>query len=60
MSKWTVTVSWSVEIEAEDEGDALAQGDLFFRFYREADAEEIEQEEGFGLSASNYVAGVEV
>jgi hypothetical protein len=44
MSKWTVEIpSWSIEVEAEDEGDALIQADMAFSFMSEARAEEIEE-----------------
>lgn len=42
MSKWIVSVNWDVEIEAEDEGDALMQADRQFSLMSEARAEEVE------------------
>jgi hypothetical protein len=46
MSKWLVEIpAWSIEVEAEDEGDALCQADMDYNFMNEARAEEIEEEE---------------
>ena len=45
MSKWRVSLpSWEIEIEAEDEEDALAACD--FDFMTEARAEEIGEDDG--------------
>lgn len=44
MAKWTVSVDWDVEVEAEDEGDALMQADRMFDFIGEARTEEIESD----------------
>lgn len=41
MSKWTVSVQWwQVEVEAEDEGEALMEADGQFNFINEARATE--------------------
>ena len=44
MSKWTVEVSWTIDVEADDEGDALCAADREFSFMNEARADEIEPE----------------
>ena len=36
MSKYTVSVNWEREVEAEDEGDALEQADMAFNLMSEA------------------------
>ena len=45
MAKWIVEVQWRTEVEAEDEGDALDEAYDEFSFYREANAEEIDEGE---------------
>ena len=46
MSKWIVEINaWAVEVEAEDEGDALCQADMAFSLMNEARAYETEDEE---------------
>jgi hypothetical protein len=45
MARWRVEIpSWSTEVEADDEGDALIQADVQFNFMSEAQA--VEEEEG--------------
>lgn len=49
MPKYSVSVYWEGEVEAEDEGDALIQASSDFDFIEEARAEEqseYEDEEG--------------
>lgn len=41
MAKWSVSISWEKEYEAEDEGDALMQADRDFNLMSEATAEEL-------------------
>jgi len=45
MSKWRVSISWSREYEADDEGEALMQADGDCNFMGEARAEEIYPDE---------------
>jgi hypothetical protein len=46
MPKWKISVSfWEVEVEADDEGDALMEADSIFNFMNEARVEELEPEE---------------
>jgi hypothetical protein len=46
MPKWKISVNfWEVEVEADDEGDALMEADSIFNFMNEARVEEIEPEE---------------
>ena len=45
MAKWRVSVQWDTEVEADDEGDALAAADNEFSFYKEAEAEWLDFED---------------
>lgn len=42
MRRWRVTVCSEIEVEAEDEEDAVLAADAIFSFLVEAEAEEIE------------------
>jgi hypothetical protein len=46
MSKWTVDVNWSIDVEADGEGEALMEASRAFSFMSEANAEEIEESGG--------------
>lgn len=45
MAKWRVTIpQWEIEVDANDEGDALVQASLNFEILNEARAEEVEKQ----------------
>ena len=45
MAKYTVSIWWDIEVEAEDEGYALEEAYNKFDFWDKADVELIEEEE---------------